>query len=204
MLQPVLVAFAFAIGGALVGPGTAQAQAQAVPMHLAGVKYEPVAHVGSQPLTLNGAGIRYKVVVKVYTAALYLPARAETPEAVFKAPGPKRLQLVMLRDIDANEFGRLFTRGMQDNASREDFARSIPGTLRLGEMFSTRKRLAAGDSVSIDWLPGAGTVISINGKREGEPIPEPEFYTSLMKIWLGHSPADHQLKDALLGQSKAV
>jgi hypothetical protein len=41
-------------------------------------------------------------------------------------------------------------------------------------------------------------------RGEGEPILEPEFYTSLMKIWMGTSPADHQLKDALPGQSKPV
>ena len=81
-------------------------------------------------------------------------------------------------------------------------AKSIPGTIRLGEMFAARKPLQAGDSVWIDWMPGTGTVISINGKPEGEPIREPEFYTSLMKICLGNAPADHQLKDALLGQAK--
>jgi hypothetical protein len=200
MSRPILAVLALAVPLALTG----YARAQPMPVQLAGVKYEPVAQVASQPLPLNGAGIRYKVVVKVYTAGLYLVGRADTPEAVFKAPGPKRMQLVMLRDIDANEFGRLFTRGMQENASREDFVKSIPGTMRLGEMFSVRKRLSAGDSVSIDWLPGTGTVISINGKREGEPIAEPEFYVSLLKIWLGNAPADHQLKDALLGQSKGV
>ena len=31
-----------------------------------------------------------------------------------------------------------------------------------------------------------------------EPVKQPEFYASLMKIWLGHSPADAALKDALL------
>ena len=196
MFRPVLAALAIAIAAA--------AHAQPEALQLAGVKYEPVAQVGSQRLALNGAGIRYKLVVKVYTAGLYLANRADTPEAVLKAPGTKRMQLVMLRDIDANEFGRLFTRGMQDNTSRDDFAKSIPGTIRLGEMFALRKRLQAGDSVWIDWLPGTGTVISINGKPEGEPIREPEFYTSLMKIWLGNAPADHQLKDALLGQSKPV
>jgi hypothetical protein len=44
-------------------------------------------------------------------------------------------------------------------------------------------------------------VISVNGKAELEPIKEPEFYTALMSIWLGPSPADNQLKDALLGKA---
>ena len=82
--------------------------------------------------------------------------------------------------------------------AREDFAKAIPGVARLGEMFAGRRKLVAGDTVYIDWLPGTGTVISVNGRREHEdPIVAPEFFTALMKIWLGRNPADHQLKDAL-------
>ena len=44
----------------------------------------------------------------------------------------------------------------------------------------------------------------INGKPSIEPIKEPEFFTALMKIWLGNNPADGQLKDALLGKAPAV
>ena len=46
-------------------------------------------------------------------------------------------------------------------------------------------------------------MVSINGKAATDPITEPVFFTALMKIWLGASPADWQLKDALLGQSKS-
>ena len=41
-------------------------------------------------------------------------------------------------------------------------------------------------------------------KAAGEPIKEPEFFTALMKIWLGKSPADAQLKNALLGKASFV
>ncbi len=34
----------------------------------------------------------------------------------------------------------------------------------------------------------------------GEPIRERAFFNGLLRIWLGKSPADHQLKDALLGK----
>ncbi|WP_415147882.1 chalcone isomerase family protein [Piscinibacter sp.] len=170
---------------------------------LAGVKYEPSAQVGNTRLLLNGAGIRYKAVFKVYTAGLYLGAKAPTTEAVLAAPGPKRMHIVMLRDIDANELGKLFTRGMQDNSPREEFSKSIAGTIRLSELFSAKKKLSAGESFSVDYVPGQGTTVLINGKASIEPIKEPEFFASLLKIWLGASPADAQLKDALLGKAPA-
>jgi len=172
-------------------------------VELAGVSYAPSVTVGNAALALNGAGIRYKAVFKVYTAGLYLGSKAAAPEAVYTASGPKRLHISMLRDIDANELGKLFTDGMQKNASREEFGKSIPGTLKLAEMFATKKRLAAGDYFTVDYIPGTGTIISINGKPAADPIVEPVFFTALMKIWLGANPADWQLKDALLGQPKA-
>jgi hypothetical protein len=185
---------------ALLQPALAQTQ----PVEVAGVKYEPTAQVANTRLQLNGAGVRYKLVVKVYTAGLYLQGKAATQEAVLAAPGPKRLQITMLREIDGNELGKLFTRGMQDNASREEFAKSIPGTIKMGEIFATRRKLNAGESFAVDYVPGTGTLISVNGKQAAEPIKEPEFFSALMHIWLGKSPADVQLKDALLGRAPAA
>jgi hypothetical protein len=176
------------------------AQTPAV-VEVGGVKYEPFAQVGGAKLQLNGAGVRYKAIFKVYTAGLYLQNKASTTEAVVSATGPRRMHIHMLREIDANELGKLFTRGMQENASREEFAKSIPGTIKLGEMFAARKKLLAGDYFTVDYIPGTGTIISVNGKPQIEPIKEPEFFSALMHIWLGPRPADAQLKDALLGKS---
>ena len=175
------------------------AAAQTTEVH--GVKFNNSLTLGTSALQLNGAGTRYKTIIKVYAAALYLPAKASTPEAVLSAPGPKRLHVVMLRDIDANELGKLFTRGMEDNSTREEFSKTISGTLRLADMFAARKRLASGDQFTVDYLPGRGTVISINALAQGEPVKEPEFFNALMRIWLGRSPADALLKNALLGIS---
>lgn len=178
---------------------TATAQTAAPPTDVAGVKYPAALPLGGSMLQLNGAGVRYRFVVKVYAAGLYLTAKASTPEQVLSAPGPKRLHVQMLREIDATELGKLFTRGMQENAPRDEFSKSIPGTLRMADIFSSKKRLVAGESFSVDWLPGSGTQVLVNGKPQGEPIREPEFFTALLRIWLGPNPADGALKEALLG-----
>lgn len=172
------------------------AQAQ---VELAGVKYAPTATVGNSTLQLNGAGIRYRFVVKVYTAGLYLQGKAATPEAALTMPGPKRVHVVMLRDIDATELGKLFTKGMQDNMPREDFAKIIPGTIKMADVFSAKKRMVPGENFSVDYVPGVGTTVLVNGKPSGDTVAEPEFFNALLRIWLGPSPADSQLKDALLG-----
>jgi len=166
-----------------------------------GVKYDNSTTLGGAKLQLNGAGVRYKAVFKVYTAGLYLTTKATTAEAVLNASGPRRMHIVMLREINAEELGKLFTKGMEQNASREEFSKVIPGVIKMGEMFAARKRLLTGDWFSIDYVPGVGSTILVNGKVEAGPIKEPEFFAALMKIWLGKNPADSQLKDALLGKS---
>ncbi|MEJ6007329.1 chalcone isomerase family protein [Paucibacter sp. AS339] len=198
-MRNLLFATLLALG--LQQPLTAQAQAPATAtaVELAGVKYEPSLNVGGQVLQLNGAGIRYKAVFKVYTAGLYLGSKANSTEAVLAAPGPKRLHIVMLREVDGNELGRLFTKGMEQNAPREEFGKAINGVLRVAEVFASRKSLTTGEHFSIDYIPGTGSVVLLNGKPQGAPIKEPEFFSALLRIWLGKSPADDQLKDALLG-----
>lgn len=197
-MRRVILASMAAAALAMALPLTALAQH----VEVAGVKYETTAEVGGAKLQLNGAGIRYKAFFKVYTAGLYLAAKASSPEAVLGAAGAKRLHIQMLREIDGNELGKLFTKGMEDNSTREEFSKAINGVLRVAEIFSSKKRMSTGENFSIDWIPGAGTVVSVNGKQHGEPIKEPEFYNVLLKIWLGKSPADEQLKEALLGVKK--
>jgi hypothetical protein len=191
-------AFAHHLAAALLL--TAAAMASAAPVELAGVKLEDRQTVAGSPLVLNGAGIRYKTVFKVYTAGLYLTAKANTPEEALAMPGPKRLAITMLRDIDSAELGKLFSRGMEDNMDRTAFSKLIPGVLRMSQVFSDHKQLKAGEVFLIDWVPGTGTVLTIKGKVEGEPFKEPEFFNALMRIWLGKKPADWALKEALLGQ----
>jgi hypothetical protein len=172
----------------------------AQPLTVADVKYEETAQLGGTSLQLNGAGVRYKAVFKVYTAGLYLDKKASTPAEVTALKGPKRISITMLREIDSTELGKLFSRGMEDNMDRAAFSKLIPGVLRMSQIFSDHKKLQTGDQFMIDWIPGTGTVITVKGKPQGEPFKEPEFFNALLGIWLGNAPADWKLKDALLGK----
>ena len=170
-------------------------------VNVSGVKYDESVDARGTKLQLNGAGVRYKAVFKVYTAGLYLTRKAGTTEEALAAPGPKRLNIVMLRDIDSGELGKLFSRGMEDNMDKAAFSKLIPGVLRMSQIFSDHKKLVAGDTFSIDWVPSTGTVITVKGVPQGEPFKEPEFFNALLRIWLGPNPADWKLKDALLGKA---
>ena len=167
---------------------------------VSGVKYDDSADVRGTKLQLNGAGTRYKGPFKVYAAALYLRKKADTTEEVLGQPGAKRMVVVMLRDIDASELGKLFVRGVEDNMDRAAMAKLIPGLMRMSQIFSEHKNLKSGEQFALEWIPGTGTVVSVRGVQQGEPFKEPEFFNALMRIWLGPVPADWKLKESLLGK----
>lgn len=171
---------------------------QASALEVGGVNFAPQIEVNGSKLELNGAGVRYKAIFKVYAAGLYVGRKAGSLEEILKAPGPKRMSITMLRDIDAAELGKLFSRGMEDNMDRAAFVQLIPGIMRMSQIFSDHKRLVAGDSFTLDWIPGQGLSIAVKGKVQGAPFKEPEFFAALLGIWLGKAPADWQLKNALL------
>ena len=172
----------------------------AAQVELGGIKIEDTQDVRGIKLPMNGAGVRYKAVFKLYAAGLYLGKKVSTPEEFFAAPGPKRFSVTVLREVDANDLGKAFTKGFEDNSPKAEMSKLIPGLIKMGQIFSDQKKMLAGENFTIDWIPGTGTVISIKGKPHGEPFKEPEFYAALMRIWLGPSPADWKLKDGLLGK----
>jgi hypothetical protein len=175
--------------------------AVAAQVTVSGVKYEETAQIGGARLQLNGAGTRYKGPFKVYTAGLYLGKKTATTEEALALPGAKRMTVVMLRDIDAGELGKLFVRGVEDNMDRAAMSRLIPGLMRMSQIFTDHKKLQQGEQFSIDWVPGTGTVVHVRGVPQGEPFKEPEFFNALLRIWLGPAPADWRLKEHLLGKS---
>lgn len=164
-----------------------------------GVKVEDSATVAGVKLTLNGAGVRYKGPFKVYVAELYTPKKVKSLEELVATPGPKRMTLVMTRDIEAGPFGKLLTRGMEDNNPKSEMSKLIPGLMKMSELFSANKNFVPGDVIVMDWIPGTGLVVSVKGKVQAEPFKEPEFFKALMGIWLGPQPAYWKLKDNLLG-----
>lgn len=172
--------------------------ALAATLDVGGVKVEDAADVQGTKLQLNGAGVRYKAIFKVYTIALYAGKKVSSAEELAAAPGPKRMSITILRDVDANELGKAFTKLFEDNAPKGEMSKLIPGLIKMGQNFAEQKKLTTGDVILMDWVPGTGMVVSTKGKVQ-EPYKEVEFFNAMMRIWLGNNPADAKLKDALLG-----
>ena len=181
-----------------LGVGLVSSLAVAATQDINGVKVEDSADVKGTKLPLNGAGTRYRGPFKVYVAGIYAGKKFSTLDELVNQPGPKRMSVTMVREIDANEFGKLLTRGMEDNVGKSEMSKLIPGLMKMSQLFSDHKKLMPGDNFTIDWVPGAGATVNVKGKAQPDSFKEPEFYKALMAIWLGPVPADFKLKDALL------
>ena len=184
---------------ALVFSGSAAAA-----VTVGGFPYDETSRAGSQELKLNGAGVRYKLIFPVYSAGLYLNERKKTPAEIYAAPGAKRMRLVMQRTVNAEEVGQAFLAGIQQNSDKAERTALVEPLMKFGQLFASVPELKKGDTIAIDFLPGQGTVILINGKQAADAIAEPAFYTMLLKIWLGDKPADAKLKNALLGEADSA
>jgi Chalcone isomerase-like len=174
----------------------------AAPAAPTSTRFEPAAQLGGTKLQLNGTGTRFKAIFKVYDMALYTPKKVGSVDELLALPGPKRLQFAALRDLPGTDLGRLFVKGMSDNAPREAVLRHTVSTTRLIEIFSGRAKLNAGDSFAMDYVPGRGTQFYIQGQAQGEPVGDAEFFNLVLGIWFGPSPADRALEEALLGREK--
>ncbi|MDP3672520.1 MAG: chalcone isomerase family protein [Telluria sp.] len=165
-----------------------------------GIKFDDTTKVAGKDLKLNGLGMRTKFVVNVYAAGLYLPEKKNSVPDILKMDGPRRMTLVMARDISSDDFGKAFMDGLNDNLDKAEKSKIVSQISKFGEMFAQLEKIKKGDVLHLDWLPGSGTQVELNGKKIGEVVPDLVFYNAVLRIWLGEKPVDRSLKPALLGK----
>ncbi len=168
---------------------------------LADAPFEKHNTVAGVPLVLNGAGTRYKVVFKVYDMGLYLRSPVKTADAAVALDGPKKLSFVALRKVSGTDLGLAFMSGLDDNTPREISRKHLAETTQLIAIFSGKAHMLPGETFAMEYVPDKGTTFFIQGKPQGQPIGDAEFFQMVLRIWLGPSPADWRLKDALLSAS---
>jgi hypothetical protein len=171
----------------------------AMAVEVSGVKIDDSAKVANIDLKLNGAGVRTKFFAKVYVAGFYATEKKTTTDDFLALAGPKRIHLVMMREVSSETMGQSFMDGMSKNSTKAEKAKIIDQMMKLGELFSKTPELKKGETITIDYMPAStSSHIFINGKKVSE-LPDQAFFNALVRIWLGEKPADDALKVNLLG-----
>jgi hypothetical protein len=166
---------------------------------VAGVRIEDRTKVGNADLTLNGAGLRKRAFFQVYAIGLYLPQKSPSPAAILEQAGPKRVAIHMLRDVGADAFTEALADGIRANHSDAEAKALEPRIKEIAAIMAELKEAKKGMAIALDWQPGAGTVMLVNGAARGKPIAGEDFYRALLRIWIGDKPVQDDLKKALLG-----
>jgi len=149
---------------------------------------------------LNGAGVRTEASLHRYVAALYLGSRRSTMKDVLADPGAKRIRITLLRDTRAASFTQAILESLAENHTTSELE-SLKAP--MDEIVALINRLGAarkGASIVLDYLPGEGTRVALDGGAPAKPVRGPELYRALLRVWLGEDPVDRNLRRALLGQ----
>jgi len=154
----------------------------------------------STKLVLNGAGIRTKFIFDIYIGSLYLEKKLtnSNEEAIYNTPGEKRISMHFLYDeISKEKLVSGWSDGFKNNLSDKELSKFKNNINQFNSLFVAVKK---DDIINLNFIPTTGTSVVINGKSKGT-IEGDDFFTALLKLWLGDEPADSNLKQAMLGAS---
>jgi hypothetical protein len=87
---------------------------------VAGIRLEERTTLGTSELILNGSGLRKRAFFKVYVAGLYLAEKRTTSADVLALPGPKRVSIILMRDLPVGRLVDALNNGIRDNSSPEE------------------------------------------------------------------------------------
>lgn len=150
----------------------------------------------AKTVQLNGVGYRKKFFVKVYIGALYTEKLARSRDEVVAMDGPNRVVMHFLHEeVSQEKLVAAWNEGFEENLSDENLEKLRPRIDKFNAMFPTVRQ---GDVIYLDYIPGTGTRVSINGENKGV-IAGKDFNNAMLDIWLGEEPASSKLKDAMLG-----
>lgn len=182
--------------GALAWPVLALAQAVVT---VDGVDVPTAATVRGKKLVLNGAGVRRRGYYKSNIVALYLPERLTTLDAIMKLDGPRRIQMLLLRDFSQSTVSRIFLADFKQATTDTEFKTLINEVAEIGAIYNNVKRVEQGDKVNIDWQPGAGIIASLNDRQLNEkPINNELAYQIYLRMFMGPN-VPPELRNRLLG-----
>ena len=173
----------------------------ALALEMNGVQVPDTTKVGTADLVLNGAGVRTRAIFKVYVGALYLPEKKTAAADVIAQKGAKRVAMHLLRDLSAEQVAGALD-SMGDNLGEAERERLKPQIAELKATMEAVGEAREKSVITIDFVPGSGTRIALNGVQKGKTIAGDELYGALLRIWVGDKPVDRDLKSGMLGASK--
>lgn len=160
---------------------------------LEGVSLSDSVTVEGKELKLNGMGLRRKFVFNVYVAGLYVESPSGDGAAILSKDEIRRVDMVMLRDLDRKSIVDALRMGVEKNAG--DRHESLKE--RMEKFAAVIPDLKKGQALTVVYLPGKGT--RVEGQGQSYTAEGKEFADALFSVWVGKFPVDDGLKKGMLG-----
>ncbi len=164
------------------------------------VNLEEIIKVGNSgtELSLNGASLRKTyMVINTYVGGLYLETPSHDENQILESDEHRRMLFhVLLRKVTARKVAQALKDALVLNISREEQETLGPNINQFLSMFDGK--LKRGDEVNIDYIPGAGTRVTIDGDDKGI-VPGKRFADALLSVWVGENPVGSNFKQDILG-----
>lgn len=156
-------------------------------------------------LVLNGAGVRYKMFfINVYVGALYLTAKKSDADEIIADSGPKRVAMhILIDELTAQELTASLNNALAANHIPAELALIESRIRDLNRMMNSIGVIKKGGVIHLDYLPGTGTRVTVNGEKK-IIIKGEDFFQAMLRIWIGRKPVDGRLRDAMLGGAGGV
>lgn len=151
-------------------------------------------------LKLNGAALReLYLLVETYVGALYLESPSQDPQYIINSQQYKRMEFhVVMKKVSARRLSNALKEALVLNITGEELTQLQPDIDTMLSFFEGNLR--AGDKVTFDYDPKAGTKIGVGNQLKGV-IPGKAFYSALLKVWVGENPVSREFKEDILGLS---
>jgi len=170
-------------------------------VEIAGAAFAPRAAIGGEETVLNGAGLRRIFFFKAYAIGLYLPRSANSTEQALAERGPKRLRIVLMRDLKAEQIANTLETGLRRNLTEAEF-KALGSRIESLRIAVNAYGIAhSGSAIHFDWMPASDmTRLTVNGEARSGDFPGEDFFHAVLKVWLGPSVNDSGLRAKLLGR----
>jgi chalcone isomerase-like protein len=154
------------------------------------------ANIGGKDvnLVLTGTALRKKLVFSVYTIGSFVQegVKIHSAEELIAVDCPKRLHLVMERDVDGKDMAEAFHIAIRLNYAEPAFAPELSRLMDFMRSLTVKK----GDHVWLTYVPGVGLHCQVLGKTD-ITITNVAFARAVWEIYLGKNNLGEAIKQGL-------
>ncbi len=160
-----------------------------------GASFSEQMQLAGETLELSGTGVaKYRIVITVYAAGLYLPADTKTAQ-VLAGDTPRSLAIEYFHDISAADIIKAARTKLEEQLSSSELGKLEP---KIKQFHSMYQAVSDGDRYRMDYIPGTGTQLLFNGRPVGT-VKGADFAAAYFGIWLdADDPLSKNLRRDLL------